>query len=368
MADGTTVELTTAPEGSLGGPPADPKSGLSGPPADTPPADKPSGDTPPAAPADKAPIAPADKAPPATAKTPTIADSKDAKDQKAPVTPADWPEDWRAKLAGDDKKLLERLGRFTKPQDIVNSWRALEQKVSGGEFKKALPSHYTAEELAEYNKANGIPEKWEDYKVEVPGLVLGEHDKPAVDSWKQYAHANHLPPEIVNMGFEWWSREQEKLVDRMAERDQQHVAQGSDQLRATWGKEYQPNLNALGNLYAGAPQVDIDGVKVGMWDAVMSARTPDGRMLGNLPGFMDWQVSLSKTINPFATHVPDSSSDPAKSIESRYDELTNMSRDKQGAYWRGAQADSLQQEMRGAIEALQRSGRMDENGRIKKAA
>ena len=55
--------------------------------------------------------------------------------------PADWPADWRQKLAGEDKKTLERLGRMASPADLFKSYRALEQKVSAGELKKGLPEN-----------------------------------------------------------------------------------------------------------------------------------------------------------------------------------------------------------------------------------
>jgi len=62
--------------------------------------------------------------------------------------PADWPADWRQKLAGEDKKTLERLGRMASPADLFKSYRALEQKVSAGELKKGLPENATPEQVA----------------------------------------------------------------------------------------------------------------------------------------------------------------------------------------------------------------------------
>mgnify|MGYP000100175251 CR=1 FL=1 len=50
----------------------------------------------------------------------------------------------------------------------------------------------TDEELAEYRKANNIPEAPDKYDLTFDsGLVIGKEDKPIVDSFLKYAHDNH---------------------------------------------------------------------------------------------------------------------------------------------------------------------------------
>jgi hypothetical protein len=374
MAEAVVVE---PPAGSIGAP-VDANPAFSGPPvekpapepkAGDPPAPEPKGGEP--APKD-APIEP--KAGDTPPKPKTVADSanKDGPEPKQ-VVPADWPADWREKLAGADKALATRLARMNSPQDLLNSYRALEARLSSGELKKTLPTHYTDAELAEYKKANGIPDDANGYDTKIDGIVWGEHDKPMLDSFKQFALDTHAPPDQVKWALSWYAREQEAMVDRLAQQDQLHVQRGEDELRAKWGTEYKKNLNALGNLFAGAPPLEIQGPdgksqQVAMFDAIMAARDPSGRALGNVPGFMDWAVGLSKALNPYATNVPDQGGDPAKDATVRYRELQQMSADKQGVYWRGPQAPVYQEEMRSLIDVLTRTGRMDDRGRVKNAA
>lgn len=364
VGGGTVVDTSgSPPAGSpgadLGTAPKDNGSGLGGPPAGDPPKDTPApkGDAPKDAPKDTPAAKPA-------VKTPTIGDAApgDTKDAKPAVAPADWPEDWRAKAAGDNKKILEKLGRFKSPVEVVNSYLALEGKLSGGEYAKRLPTHFTDAELADYRKANSIPDKAEDYDVNVPGLVWGEADKPMLESWKAFAHANNLPPEIAKMGPAWYAREQENLVARLEQQDMANYQAGTAELQAEWGKEFKGNINAAKNFF--------EGEGSNLWEKVMGARGDDGRKLGDITEILKFFASKAREANPFAAVLPSGTgaNDQAKSAEGRYTELVNMSSDKNGPYWRGSEANNLQAEQRTLIDHLIKAGRMDERGRLKKTA
>ena len=364
--------------GAEGGPPSDlgtatavviEKVNAAAPPAATPPVTPPAvaTATPPAPkPAAAAPaVTPPAQTPPATPPvTPptakTLADTPPADDATKTLIPADWPDDWRQKLAGDDKKLLARLERMGSPKDLHNAYRALEQRLSSGEYKKALPDHYTEEELKDFRKSNGIPEKPDDYDVTLGnGFVWGEADKPLLQDFTAFAHAHNLPQDAVKSSLEWYTQQQQKLADDMAQRDESDRINGSEALRAEWGNNFKANLNAVRNTF--------EGEQAPLFDMLMSARTQDGRLLGNIPEALKFLSNISRELNPFSTLVPSDSSTPAKTAESRYNELIRMSADKEGPYWRGNQSAVLQAEQRELIGALIKGGRMDENGRMKAA-
>ena len=160
------------------------------------------------------------------------------------------------------------------------------------------------------------------------------------------------------MGLDWYSRQQEAMVDQMVARDNENAARGSDALRAELGNNFKPMLNAAQNLYESAPQVEISpGQKADMWDYVMSARDATGKRLGDSPEFLKWQGQLAKEMNPYATLVPAGTHDPGKSISDRLGELNRMIGDKSSDYWRGANSDSLQKEWRDLYEANERMGK-----------
>ena len=340
--------------GGGGGAPVDPGIGLGGPPVDVPGsplggAPEPKGDGAPVVPpVDK--LAPKVDAPPppkVAPKAPTVGDAP-LVDDKAPKppAPADWPEDWREKLAGDNKKAATKLARMKSPQDVVNSYLALEAEVSSGKFAKKLPTNYTDAELADYRKSNNIPDKPEEYDVTIPGIVWGEADKPMLDSWRQFAHENHLPPELVKLGPAWYAREQEALVERLNQQDLENYQSGSAALQAEWGSEFRGNINAARNLFEAHP---------GVWDAVMSARGPDGVKNGDNPVVLKALASIAKEMNPFATVLP---SAPGKSPqESLADEKANIKAkmgDKGSDYWRGPSADKLQARYREILDIEQK--------------
>lgn len=222
---------------------------------------------------------------------------------------------------------------------------ALETKLSSGEFAKKLPTYYTEEELAEFRKANGIPDKAEDYDVNVQGLVWGEADKPMLDSWKQFAFENHLPPEIAKLGPLWYAREQESLVERLAQQDADNYQLGTAALQAEWGKEFKGNLNAAKNMFEAYP---------GVWEQVMGSRNSDGLRNGDNPVVLKAMAAISREMNPFATVAPNVPGDvAAKSIDARLGELNAMMGDKSGPYWKGSQSAALQQEWRDLFDRKQ---------------
>ena len=338
----------------LGTPPKEPNAGLAGPPGgEGAPKGGEGGDAGKAA-VDAAAAAAAEAAKAAAAKgapkpkVPTMADGALAEGEPKPgdktsqPAPATWPDDWRQQMAGDNKKALTRAERFKSPTDVLNSYLALEAKVLSGEYAKKLPTHYTEEELAEYRKANGIPDKPEEYNLDVPGLVWGEADKATLDSWRQFAFENHLPPEIAKLGPLWYAREQENIVDRLEQQDQDNFQVNTAALQAEWGKEFKPNINAVKNLFE-------DDVTV--WEEIMGSRNSDGLRGGDNPKIMKKLAKISRELNPNATLVPNiPAADQGKTIDLRINELNGMMRDRSGPYWKGPQSVTLQEEYRTLVD------------------
>ena len=195
--------------------------------------------------------------------------------------PPDWPSDWRQKLAGEDKKTLERLGRMASPADLFKSYRALEQKVSAGELKKGLPDNATPEQVAQWRQEQGLPEKPEGYleNLSLPGgLVLGEADKPMAAAFAQAALEGNTSPEAYSKLVAKYFELQDKIVAERAEADRAFKLKAEDELRAEWGAELRPNLNAVKNLLAGMPEAVAENL--------LSGRLADGSKIGDHPGIV----------------------------------------------------------------------------------
>lgn len=257
--------------------------------------------------------------------------------------------DWRARFAGEDKDALKRLGRFSDEVAFFKSYRALEGKLSSGEYKRNLPADASEADIKAWRKEQGIPADDAEYvsKLALPnGLVLGEEDKPIVESFAKKAHAGNWTPQQFNDAVSWYY---ENLDQQRAEREDADAAykQNSEEaLRADWqGPEYRRNLTAVNNLLAGAPE--------GVADRILAGRTADGRLFGDDPAIIKWLAQMAFELNPAATVVPSSVGDMGKTIDDRINDINNLMRAPKGSpewrsYWKN---DKVQQEYRDLLDA-----------------
>jgi hypothetical protein len=255
--------------------------------------------------------------------------------------------DWRDKLAAGDDKFRKRLDRFTDETSFAKSFRELERKLSSGEYKRGLPEGATPEEIATWRKESGLPETPEGYveKLALPnGLVLGEADKPIVADFAAAAHAGNIAPDQFNALVAKYYEIQDKQRAAIEDQDAQFRAAAEDELRQVWeGPNYRRNLAAVNNFMASWPEDLRNGI--------LAARTPDGKKLGDMPGFIRQIANIAMDLNPAATLVPAGTSDQTKGVNDRIADLEKMMGDRSSDYWRGPKSESLQQEIRDLYEA-----------------
>ena len=224
----------------------------------------------------------------------TILDG-DAADK--PVTaPADWPQDWRTKLAGEDKSYLKTLDRFNSPSDLAKAYRDAQQRLSSGSLRSVLSENPTPEELSAWRTENGVPETADGYKFEV-GYQWGENDRPVLESFAAYAHENNIPKQYAEKIAAYYAATQQNNLQLIEDFDAKNHQAGEDALRAEWGQEYRRNINAIKNtLSAHAPEDVVANM--------LASRTPDGRRWGDSPEMLKIFASLAREANPTATVVP----------------------------------------------------------------
>src|SRR5690606_15120928 len=145
----------------------------------------------------------------------TIVSGADAEEEaKAKEEKADkdhkpyWPDNWREKLAehiaaGDKKvydKEVKRLQRIVDPSDIYREYRELEGKFTSGGLVKVPGKDASDDEKKAFWKQLGVPEKPEEYfdKIQLKdGAVLGDADRPLVDSFTKAVHQAGATPQFV---------------------------------------------------------------------------------------------------------------------------------------------------------------------------
>ena len=255
-----------------------------------------------------------------------------------------WGDGWRDQIAGGDAKILQRLGRFATPEDMWRSYTALEARMSSGEIKSGKPKDATPEQLTQWRKENGIPEKPADYDLKFDnGLVIGEEDKPVIDAFIEVAHKNDLPPSAVKEAVAWYYAAAEKQTEDRAAADLKAAQETTDTLRAKFGNEYRPNINAMHSL--------LDLAPAGLKDSLLHGRLADGTPIGSAPAAIEWLVGLARQLNPVGTVVPAGTVNPGQAIEAEISKYESMLGNRNSEYWKGDKAQWHQNRYKELIEA-----------------
>jgi hypothetical protein len=255
--------------------------------------------------------------------------------------PADWPEDWRSKLGGDDEKDLSRLKRFASPRDVWKTYRNIEGRVSSGELKAGLPKDADEETIAKWRSENGVPEKAEGYYDSLGDLNIGEDERSRADSFFQVAHKHNLSPEQARDIVAWSYEEQERQMEALYERDQKVLADSSDELRGEWGNEYRSNINLVSGF--------LDLAPTGVKDFLLNARGPDETPIMSHPDTVRWLHSMASTITGESnTIVPGNGMDQLATVESELNQIRDVMRTNRAKYDRD---DKMQSRMRQLLDA-----------------
>lgn len=269
--------------------------------------------------------------------------------------PPEWREDWRQAFAGKNDDDLKALNRYKAPDGVWKSYKALRAKFDSGEFTRVRPENANDEQLAEWRKETGVPEKPENYYDGLPEEVkIDEDDKPFIDALFKEMHAADATPEIVRKGLETYYRTQALAIEQQTEADKQQQQTTEDELRAEWGPEYRQNMNHVHEtlfdtgIFVEAPE--------GLKERFFQARFDDGTAFSNDPDVLRWMADVSRVINPDVGHTvtPGQGAGSAQSIDQRIGELEAMSSNTKGEYWTGHNAEQLQAELRQLYEVQER--------------
>jgi len=201
---------------------------------------------------------------------------KPAPDKDA-LKPTDWPEDWRARMAGEDKDAGKLLDRYKSPADVAKALREANKKIGSGKTVSDEPmpdAEKEPEKAAEWRKARGIPDDPTGYAIPeaVKGLVT-DADKPRLAGFTEAMHKAGIPTSAAGAAMEWYFQEQASANEAIAAADKADADDVADHLREEWGPDFRAN-STIAKRFA---EEAIPGVN---W---FSARLPDGRVLGNVP-------------------------------------------------------------------------------------
>jgi len=240
--------------------------------------------------------------------------------------------------AGDKKAEAKELRRLERVKDIKSLWglyRELEGKFTSGGLIKKPGKDAKPEEIAEFHKAMGVPEKPEDYFKDIKlenGAVIGEADKPLVDAFAQRVHKVGATPAMVTEALNWYYQQQEEQAAAMDEADDEFRRESERALKDEYGAAFKRMTNAIGPLFSTAPGgTDIKN-DASLYARLMGGRTADGRIIGNDPDIVRWLVSLAQDVNPAATVVEDGNQS-GLTIDAEIKQIeTRMKEDRRGYF------------------------------------
>lgn len=258
---------------------------------------------------------------------------------------AAWDANWRETYAKDDAAKLNVLKRFTSPGAALDALFSAQQKIRSGDLKAALPKDTTPEQLAAYRAENAIPEKPDGYLEKLPdGVKVEADDKPIIEPYLKVFHDENVSPALAHKLLAVRNAEHERMIEARVTADQTEKTATEDALRSEWGNDYRGNINGIHGMF--------NGMGADVTEALLQARTPDGRALFNDPNVLKAFAQLSRELNPSASIVPAGGGAlEGKGVEDRLTQIEGLMGDRNSAYWKGATADKMQVEYRNLIDA-----------------
>jgi len=268
-----------------------------------------------------------------------------ATEEKAFALPDDF--DWRTHFTGGDEKLLKLAGRYQSPKAMVEALGQLRSKLSSGKVIEPLGEDSTDEEKAAFRKALDIPDSADAYLEKLPdGLVIGDDDKPAVDTFVAAMHEANAPRAVTNAALKAYY----DIVDQQAAEQLNQVSAAKktceDALREEWAQpgEYRRNENILVNYVSALPEPVRDAFDKGL-DA-------NGVPLGYNPAIRQWLVARALEDNPIATVVPGAGANQADAIADEIAKIEKAMRENRSAYNKDERMQSRYRELLTARERM----------------
>lgn len=264
----------------------------------------------------------------------------------APAVQQKWPETWRADMSGGDEKEIKQLERYATPADIWRKARALEQRLSSGELKSALPKDATEDQVKQWRAENGIPESIDKYDIKFDE-DMDDADKARYTEVLKFAHESNLTNSQAQRIIEGIKEVGDKRAEERQAKDHQLAQATQDALRAEFGPDYRQNINMIHGLLDTAPQ----GVK----QKLLGGRMADGTPIGSDAAVLKFLATLARQINPVTTLVPGAGANIAGAIDDEMSKLEKMMGNRGSEYWKGPTADKMQARYRELAEAKSRT-------------
>lgn len=293
--------------------------------------------------------------------TPPKEPASEAKEGDAPAEDGkeaakSWaPDDWRERVAAGDEKHLAELKRYASFETWTKAQRALRQKVSTGEYKKAdtFEDGWSDERKAEWRKENGIPDKPDGYQLpEVKGTEWTDADKAAMTPFLERMHARNAAPAVVQEALGFYAEALQMAKERTVQLDREHKITLEDDLRSSWGHDYRANVGLMKRALNDADVLPGGMSEGGVGQAMLNARLPNGQRLINTPAVAEFLAGLARERYGEGAMIPGSE---MKVLDDREAEIKRVRNTDIDRYYRekNGKGQTMEQELR---EIMERKG------------
>lgn len=203
-----------------------------------------------------------------------------------PEPQSPWGDNWREEMAGGDDDVAKAISRYGSPKGVARALREAQATINSGLKRPAKPDGKDEKAMAEWRKAEGIPEDPTGYKLpETVQKRLTDEDKPILSSFTEFAHAKGARPDVVDIAAEWYIDMAETAQAKQIEADKIASEEAEDALRKDWAHgEYKANTTIARRWIESVPGI---GAK---W---AEARV-DGKRLGDNPEFIAWAADMGR--------------------------------------------------------------------------
>jgi hypothetical protein len=298
------------------------------------------GDAAPAASDDAAPAA----APATPAFTPAATPAATALKAEDQAPKGVWPDAWREQWAKDDAKKMSRISKYSSPEAAFDALIAAQNKISAGQVKDPFPKDGTDADKAAWRKANDVPDSFEKYEVVLPdGMVISDMDRELMDDYLKSAFEANVPKSVAQHNVAWHFQQQEALLAKQAEKDNDQSTAARDALRDEWGGAFKENMNMVAVVLERFPE--------SVRDSILNGRLQNGQAIFNNVEVLRAFADLAREITGGVSVVPAGSGDPMKTVADEISSIEKQMRENRPAYNKD---EKMQSRYRELIEAQQK--------------
>lgn len=240
----------------------------------------------------------------------------------------EWHEDWRNRMSGQNEKLQNLAGRYASPTALAEAFLELKTQLDSGKLRRPLGENPTPEDVAEYRKQNGIPEKAEDYNFIPEGYTVSETDKTIFKSFLEKMHGLNATTSQVQAGVAAYYDAMKEAQETLSRTDSEAQRTAEAALKAEWGAgEFDQNMNVIANLTATMPG--------DLGDQFLNLRLPNGTRVGDSPDMLRWLVDRGLDANPLSRVMPNHGAEATQQLASEMQEIRKAIANPQSDYYKG---------------------------------